>query len=376
MKSKISAVNRTDARSTLSCMRRHSPALFLLLAVVPFLAAAIPLQTQNPPKPDLTSVVKVVNVLATVRNKKGEIIKDLTKNDFVLAEDDHPQDIKYFLVENDLPVTIGLLVDTSLSQRRVLSSERTASYDFLNHLLHEDKDRGCVIHFDHEVEMLQDLTSSHKKLEDSLKLLETPDEGGNGGSYGHGGHDHGAGTLLYDAVYLASNEVMKKQQGHKALIILSDGVDRGSKESLQDAIESAQRADTLVYSILFADRDEDHGGYGGGYGGHGGYGGGGPMGGGGPTGGGHRRHQEEERPDGKKILTQISKETGARMFEVSKKLPIDMVYAQIGEDLRNQYSLGYTPEGMDDALGYHKLTLTTKQKDLVVQARDGFYADR
>src|ERR1700685_1070595 len=123
MKSKISAVNRTDIRSAHLRRRRHSPALFLLLTIVPFLAAAIPLQTQNPPKPDLTSVVKVVNVLATVRNKKGEIIKNLTKNDFVLSEDDHPQDIKYFLVENDLPVTIGLLVDTSLSQRRVLSSE-------------------------------------------------------------------------------------------------------------------------------------------------------------------------------------------------------------------------------------------------------------
>jgi VWFA-related protein len=345
-----------------------------MLMLIPCLAAAFPWQSQNPPKPDLTSVVKVVNVLATVRNKKGEIVKNLTKDDFVLAEDDHPQDIKYFLQESDLPVTIGLLVDTSLSQRRVLGSERTASYDFLDHVLRQDKDRACVIHFDREVEMLQDLTSSHKKLEDSLKLLETPEDntGGNGGHGGYGGHGHGGGTLLYDAVYLAANDVMKKEQGHKALIILSDGVDRGSKETIEDAIEAAQRADTLVYSILFADHEEHEGGFGGGYGGHGGYGGG-PMGGGG---GGHRRYPEEERPDGKKILTRISKQTGAHMFEVSKKLPIDMIYAQIEEELRNQYSLGYTPEGMDAALGYHKLTLTTKQKDLVVQARDGFYADR
>ena len=125
-----------------------------VLALIPCLAAAFPSQSQNSPKPDLTSVVKVVNVLATVRNKKGEIVKNLTKDDFVLAEDDHPQDIKYFLQENDLPETIGLLVDTSLSQRRVLSSERTASYDFLDHVLRQDKDRACVIHFDHQVEML------------------------------------------------------------------------------------------------------------------------------------------------------------------------------------------------------------------------------
>jgi VWFA-related protein len=363
--------------------------VLLAMLSIPFLAATISLaqnQTQPPApapapataKADLTSVVKVVNVPATVRDKKGALVKNLTRNDFVLAEDDHPQDIKYFVLENDLPITIGLLVDTSLSQRRVLSSERTASYDFLNQMLHQEKDRASVIHFDREVEMLQDLTSDRKKLEDSLKLLETPDqESGSSGGYGHGGHG-GGGTLLYDAVYLASNEVMKKQQGHKALIVLSDGVDRGSKETLEDAIEAAQRSDTLVYSILFADHDEQGGGYGGHGGWGGGMGGGGPVGGGVPMGGGggHRRQPEEERPDGKKILTRISKETGARMFEVSKKLPIDMVYAQIQDELRNQYSLGYTPSGMDDALGYHKLTVTTKNKDLVVQARDGFYADR
>jgi VWFA-related protein len=358
-----------------------SPSFAALVLVLGFAGPAAEAQAPNPnpPKADLTSVVKVVNVPATVRTKKGELVKNLTKNDFALAEDDHPQDIKYFVLENDLPITIGLLVDTSLSQRHVLSAERTASYDFLNQMLHLDKDRACVIHFDHDVEMLQDLTSDRKKLEDSLKLLETPDDdSGGGGGYGHGGHGHGGGTLLYDAVYLASNEVMKKQQGHKALIVLTDGVDRGSKETLEDSIEAAQRADTLVYSVLFADHDdENHGG--GNWGGRGGWGGG--MGGGGPMGGGggmggHRRPPEEERPDGKKILTRISKETGARMFEVSKKLPIDMVYAQIEEELRNQYSLGYTPDGMDAALGYHKLTVTTKNKDLVVQARDGFYADR
>jgi VWFA-related protein len=364
------------------------------LLLIPTLAAAPVPQNQNPApapapapspaKPNLTSVVQVVNVLATVHDKKGDIVKNLTKDDFALSEDDHPQDIKYFLLENDLPVTVGLLVDTSLSQRRVLSSERTASYDFLNQLLRQDKDRACVIHFDREVEMLQDLTSSHQKLEDALKLLETPDDSGgnNGGSGGRGGYGHGGGTLLYDAVYLASNDVMTKEQGHKALIVLSDGVDHGSKESLEDAIEAAQHANVLVYSILFADHDEQDHGFGGGYGGHGGYGGGGPWGGGGPGGGpmggggGRRRYPQEERPDGKKILTQISKETGARMFEVSKKLPIDKIYAQIEDELRNQYSLGFTPGGMDAALGYHKVTLTTKKTDLIVQARDGFYVDR
>jgi VWFA-related protein len=174
--------------------------------------------------------------------------------------------------------------------------------------------------------------------------------------------------LLYDAVYLASNEMMKKQQGRKALIILSDGVDHGSKETLASAVEAAQRADTLVYSILFADEQ--------GYGRGGGFGGGmGGMGGMGRR-GGRGRYPQEMRPDGKKILERISKETGARLFEVSKKQPIEQIYDQIQEELRNQYSLGYTPDRADVGAGYHKIHLKTKQKGQIVQARDGYYAER
>jgi VWFA-related protein len=176
--------------------------------------------------------------------------------------------------------------------------------------------------------------------------------------------------LLYDAVYLASNELMKKQQGRKALIVLSDGVDRGSKETLASAVEAAQRADTLVYSILFA--DEQGYGSGGGYGGRGM----GGMGGMGRHGGGRGGYPQQMRPDGKKILKRISEETGARLFEVSKKQPIEQIYDRIQEELRNQYSLGYTPDRADAGAGYHKIRLMTKQKDLTVQARDGYYAER
>jgi VWFA-related protein len=161
---------------------------------------------------------------------------------------------------------------------------------------------------------------------------------------------------LYDAIYLASNELMKKQQGRKALIILTDGVDRGSKESLNTAIEAAQRGDTEVYSIYFKGEHGGggggnsgnggypgghHGGYPGGGGGYPGGGGGYPGGGGGyPRGGGG---QPEPREDGKKILAQISGETGGRLFEVSKKETVDQIYATIEEELRSQYVLGYTP---------------------------------
>jgi VWFA-related protein len=318
--------------------------------------------------PTFSSDVKVVNVLATVRDKHGQIVNNLTKDDFKLEEDGRPQTIHYFAKESDLPLTLGLLVDTSMSQRRVLEQERIASYAFLEHLMREDKDKAFVIHFDWEIELLQDLTSSRKKLNVALEKLDNPEFEQSGGG-GSGGHHRGGGTTLYDAVFLASDELMQKQQGRKALIILSDGVDTGSKLTQARAIESAQRANTLVYSILFSDKDA----YGGGYGGHmGGMGGGmgrhGGMGRGGPVG-----YPQQSHPDGKKVLEQISKETGGRFFEVSKKQSIDDIYASIEEELRNQYNLGYTPDKADATPGYHKIHVTTTQKDLVVQTRDGYY---
>jgi VWFA-related protein len=341
-------------------------------------AQPAPQESTAAPQQKIAVEVKVVNVLATVRDKHGKTIANLTKDDFALSEDGKPQTITYFTRETDLPLRLGLLVDTSLSQRRVLEEERTASYSFLDHLLRVDKDLAFVIHFDREVELLQEFTPSRPKLQAALQLLQTPqsDRGyggagggsggsGGGGGYGGGGgrgqHQRGAGTLLYDAVYLASNELMSKQQGRKALIILSDGVDHGSKETIATAIEVAQRADTVVYSILFKD-DE-------GYGNRGGW-----SGAGGPMGGGRRggRGPQQERPDGKKILEQISKETGGRLFEVSKKETIEKIYSEIEEELRNQYSLGY-PVDKAAGAGYHRLQVTTKQKDLIVQARDGYY---
>lgn len=149
------------------------------------------------------------------------------------------------------------------------------------------------------------------------------------------------------------------------MIVLSDGVDRGSRETLASAAEAAQRADTMVYSIWFADEED--------YGYHGAYGG---MGGMGRHGGGRGRILQEARPDGEKILEQISKETGGLLFKVSKKEPIEQIYASIQEELRSQYSLGYTPNPADSGPGYHKITLTVKPKELVVQSRAGYYSGR
>jgi VWFA-related protein len=305
-----------------------------------------------------------------VRDKQGRIVQNLTKDDFDLSEEGRPQVIKYFSQESNLPLTLGLLVDTSMSQRRVLGQERTASERFLQQVLREDKDQAFVIHFDHDVELLQDLTSSRKKLAAALEQLELPQQqqqrqrgGWSGpGGRGPGGQrgQHGGGTSLYDSVLLASDELMKQQTGRKALIMLTDGVDNGSRVSLSSAIESAQRADTLVYSILFADPEA--------YGGFGGGGFGGPRMG--RRGGGYPPRREEH-PDGKKILQRLSKETGGGFFEVSKKQTIEKIYDQIQEELRNQYSLGYTP---DAGTGYRKIQLTVKKNGLIVQTRDGYYA--
>jgi VWFA-related protein len=366
-----------------------------ILALVGLLFANRPAQGQDPPSATTLSVdVKVVTLPVTVRDKHGQIVRNLTKDDFLLAEDGHPQTIRYFAQEANLPLTLGLLVDTSMSQRNVLDQEKTASESFLDQMLTAAKDQAFIIHFDREVELLRDLTSSRDKLQTALASLETPSPNRDSRGGGDSSPDssprgsrriHGGGTLLYDAVFLASDELMKKQQGRKALIVLSDGVDRGSKESLQSALEAAQRADTVVYSILFADtHHERDGGFGRPRGGSpgGGWPSGGWPGGGGSGGGGRRgsgqRPPQESRSDGKKILERISKETGGRLFEVSKKETVDKIYTSIAEELRTQYSLGYTPDKTNDAAGYHKISLTAKdkEKNLAAQTRDGYYAER
>ncbi len=337
--------------------------------------------------------VRVVTLPVTVRDKHSKIVRDLTKDDFTLQEDGRPQTIKYFSQETNLPLTLGLLVDTSRSQTNVLEAERNASHTFFDEMLAQEKDKAFLLHFDRQVELLQDLTSSRDKLQEALALLKTPSDRDrsndpNDPSNSPSGSDshHGGGTQLYDAVYLASNELMKKQQGRKAFIVLSDGVDRGSKTYLDSAIEAAQRSDTVVYSIYYAESRREEGqqpgrgmgrGGGGGWpGGGGGWPGGGyPGGGGGGRGGRGQNPDQSSRADGKKILERISKETGGRFFEMSKKETVGDIYDSIVEELRTQYSMGYTPDKDSTPSGYHHIALAVKKKDMTAQTRDGYYAD-
>jgi VWFA-related protein len=346
-------------------------------------------QTSAPAAAATTIMVnaQLVNLPVIVRDKKGALVQNLTKADFALSVDGHPQTIRYFDKDNDLPLTLGLLVDTSGSVRSALEDERNASEAFLEQMMTEPAnrtpDQAFLIQFAHEAELLQALTSSRPKLREALNQVGTtpPDEsndqnsGNNSGNnsgyggYGHrgGGHHFGGGTTLYDAIFLASEDLMKKQQGRKALVVLTDGEDRGSQETLASAVAAAQRAETVVYAIYFKGEQHGYGGHGGGFGGHGGYGGGFP-GGGGQRGG-------ESHVDGKKVLEQITGETGGRMFEVSGKQTFAAIYMQIAEELRSQYRLGYTPDATTASEGFHKVELTTpNDRKLFVQTRDGYYS--
>lgn len=306
-----------------------------------------------------TADVKVVNLYATVRDKKDQIVRDLTKEDFLLSEEGRAQTIRYFSAESNLPLTVGILIDTSGSTRLVLPDEVAASRHFLGQVLRPKEDRAFVIHFDTEVELLQDLTGSRDSLERSLGEIGAPPQFQRQrrmpGRYPMPGPGRGqrrvggGGTALYDAVFLGVDEIMRKQTGRKALILLSDGEDNGSKTSFQEAIESAQRADTIVYTILFDDGFDMR-----------------------PIRAAARRNGFE-LPDGKKTMREFAEQTGARFFQVSKKMSFDKVFAIIEEDLRNQYSLGYTPDPPPAGNMYRRIQVRTRQKGLVVQARDGYY---
>jgi VWFA-related protein len=347
---------------------------------------APPAQTKS----DISVEAKLVVVPAAVRDKKNALVGSLKKEDFALSVDGKPQTIRYFDHESDVPLTLGLLVDTSMSQRTVLDDERTASAKFLETMLAPSRDKAFIVQFARQVELLQDVTDSKPKLQAALKQLDTsspsfsPSANGDDNDSRDRGSRSGGGTALYDSIFLASDEVTAKQKGRRALILLTDGVDRNSKESLTNSIESAQRADTIVYAIYYKGKD-DHDRGGGGFPGGGGHRGGGFPGGGGggyPGGGGQRggggqgggRGGYGNNVDGKKVLERICGETGGRVFEVKGKETVDAIYSQIAEELRAQYRLGFTPSTEAASDGYHQIvvTLTGKEKD-TVQTRDGYY---
>ena len=395
-------------------MRNHPlfPVAFPLLAAFCLAAPASGQQVAaNQPagshpaddQPVATLKVQAREVLlpVTVRDKHGALVTDLTAADFTLSEDGRPQVIKSFTRESKLPFRLGLLVDTSRSVSSAMDSERKAAGKFINLMLPADPkdakqgDQAFLLHFDREVELLQDFTSERDKLQRELDGMgpteqerhssqgpETSDD--DRGAGGRGGRGNRGGTQLYDSIFLASDELMKNKDGRKAVVVFSDGEDRGSKESLNDAIDAADRANLAVYTIYFKGQQErgensfpGSGRRGGGWpgGGGGGYPGGGYPGGGYPGGGGGGRRggDRESEIDGRKIMERIATKTGGHYYEAKKKDNLEEIYNQIAEELRGQYLLTYTPDKSDSDEEFHKILLKAKKDDLTVATREGYY---
>ncbi len=298
---------------------------------------------QNPPDPQTAPTIKVstevVNVLAIVKDKKGHLIPDINKEDFELTEDNTPQEIRYFSRQTDTPLTLGILVDTSPSQQRVLSIEQEEAKTFIGQVI-KPKDLAFVLHFDVDVELLQDFTSDRKLL--SKAIDETVINGGSGALPGtFPTSSNTGGTHLYDAIYLAANELLKNEVGRKVIILLTDGEDQGSKEKLQAALEAAQKSDLIIYSIEVSDR--------------------------------MFYMRQGAFFSGDSVLKKLSDDTGGRVIEVKADRDVSRAFQEIADELRTQYLLGYTPSHTRHDGSFHKIQVKVRNQDYKIQARRGYY---
>jgi VWFA-related protein len=286
--------------------------------------------------PTFKSGVDVVSIFFTVRKGKT-LVPNLKKEDFEVKEDGTPQKIKFFSSETNLPLTMGIMIDTSGSMEAVLPDEQELGSQFVRQTM-TPKDLAFLINFDVNVELAQDMTSNPAAIAKELNKTRINVGGAGGGipGIGQGPIPNGRmrGTALFDAVYLASTDKLANEVGRKALIILTDGEDTGSKETLRDAIEAAQRADAMCYVILVYD----------------------------PRQGSNSRDMEK-----------LAQETGGRVIEVgSNSGKMRAAFAQVSEELRSQYSIGYTPPNNAHDGKFHRVEIKTPAGK--VQARSGYYA--
>jgi VWFA-related protein len=293
--------------------------------------------------------VNVVQLFFNVKDKHGALIPNLTKDDFSIAEDGSPQTIKYFATESNLPLTLGILIDSSGSQRNVLDMEKEVGGAFLKQIL-TDKDLAFVIDFNIDASLMQDYTRDVHRLQNALNKVKINSgvtmptlPGAGGGPVPTA--SAARGTVLYDAVYLAAHDMLAKEVGRKAMILLTDGQDEGSQLKIQDAIEAAQKADTIVYVLLCADR--------GFYGSFGSFG-----------------------YSGEGEMRKMTEQTGGRVINVGNKFDkLREAFDQVAAELRSQYNIGYTPTNAKLDGTYRKLEIKSKQS-YKIQARAGYYAGR
>jgi len=306
------------------------------LALAVAASIAMPAVPQEPSQgPTLRSTVNLVNLFATVRDKNKRIVGDMKQEDFKVFEDNQEQKIAFFSKEVTLPITLGLLIDTSGSEQNRLGAEQEAASRFLERVMRKG-DEAMVISFDLDVDLLADFTDDRAQIERAINKARIGAISGGVVTPGTIPSNTG-GTHFYDAVFLACNDKLVTEAGRKALVIITDAQDEGSKLRLEEAIESAQRTDTVVHVLLVHDP-----GY-------------------------------SWRPD---VAKKLSDETGGRTIEVSSEKRLNEAFDQISEELRSQYTLGYYPTNTTKDGKFRKVKVETANRDFKILTRKGYYAPK
>lgn len=284
----------------------------------------------------------LVNVFATVRDKHNAIISDLTKDDFKIYEDGQEQKVAYFAKEVDMPITLGMLIDTSGSMENLIDAEHDAATRFLKTVM-RPKDEAMVISFDLDADLLADFTEDISVLERAIRRTTINTAGGLGPvTPGTIPNNNVGGTILYDAIYLACHDQLATEAGRKAVVIITDAEDEGSKVSLKDAIEAAQRADAVIHVLLIAD-----------------------------TGGFFARSMGYT---GASVAQKMADDTGGRMIDVHNEKSLETAFDQISQELRSQYVVGYYPTNAARDGAFRKIKVEVTRPDTKILARKGYYA--
>jgi VWFA-related protein len=307
---------------------------------------AKPPQDQPPPQSSQTLKVQtnLVNVFVTVRDKHNGIISDLGKDDFKVLEDGQEQKVAYFAKESDMPITLGILIDTSGSMQSILDVEQDTASRFVHQIMRK-KDEAMIMSFDFDINLLADFTEDPSVLERAIRRTQinavssggvvtpsTVPTGSNGG------------TDLYDAVYLACHDQFGSEAGRKAIILLTDAEDTGSKLTLQQAIEAAQRSDAVIHVLRLSD-EPFYMSLGMGY-------------------------------SGAAVARKMAEDTGGREVEVRGQKSLEKAFDEISEELRSQYVIGYYPTNDKHDGTFRKIRVDVNRSDVRVLARKGYYAPR
>jgi VWFA-related protein len=266
----------------------------------------------------------VVNVRAIVRDRSGRLVPNLTRDDFEITEDRVPQQVGYFSREADTPLRLGILIDTSSSQRRLLPVEKREARSFAGEVMRAG-DQAFVLHFDRKVQLLQDLTGDREQISRAIEGIDRT----------------ARSTHLYDAVGASSN-LMKAVDGRKVLVLFTDGYDTRSHSSLTSALHQAEESDVIIYSIAVAD----------------------PM--------SYVLPWYALRAD--RTLRKLSDDTGGRVIRINRRHDMASALREVAEELRAQYLLGYSPSNKRHDGSFRRIQVRPRNGNYRVQTRRGYYA--